>query len=294
MDLMFRRKLKIYLKFAYFTLKNLKTHLLYSVEREVKVDYKNSNGETKKLFVFKSDARSKSLLAGRMVENLEKKIFSSYIKDFDVLIDVGANYGEFLLERESEGKLLYLFEPNKKVSKALTKTIRANGYSNVKLITKALSDSAREALFYVNIAWSGASTLSGLRIKQHWKELGLFFLKKIKVETTSLDKELISLADKSVLMKIDCEGHDLIVLDSSIEALEKASKFAIIIELNKEQVCSASKSVLKFIDEKTQNWIFIYQNQAYQVQNTESDFFDEIMMHFASAPGQIDCVLHSN
>jgi hypothetical protein len=73
MDLIFRQKLKIYLKFVYCTFKNLKTHLLYNVEREVKIDYKNSNGETKKLFVFKSDVRSKFLMAGCMVENLEKK-----------------------------------------------------------------------------------------------------------------------------------------------------------------------------------------------------------------------------
>ena len=80
------------------------------------------------------------------------------------------------------------------------------------------------------------------------------------------------------------------VLKGSIQTLLNAREFVIFIELNKAQCETFPSDVLQFINEKTQDWKFVYNNKFNLTSKDSNDFKSELSYHFENAPGQIDCI----
>lgn len=145
----------------------------------------------------------------------------------DVLIDIGANQGEFsqVFSDVYKPSLLICVEPNE----ALNKDITANNKQTPKLeiINKAVSDNESEAIFYFH-ADSQMSSLfpsNPEAIKRDFGEDDTDKMVARKVPVTTLDRifdeRLDILRDKIVLLKIDTQGNELEVLKGGSRALEK-------------------------------------------------------------------------
>ena len=175
----------------------------------------------------------------------QKKIFK-ILKDLNmkVVIDVGAHKGEFLsyLLKLDNIEKIYAFEPQKKIFNELL-----NKFSNNKKIVLnncAISNENGNKTIKINKLTS-TSTFSEISENSLWfklKNIILFSQNSIddsyQVSTQKLDNYI---KEKNIqridLLKIDTEGHDLIVLQSI--NLEKINVKMIKIEhkhLNKDDI----------------------------------------------------------
>jgi FkbM family methyltransferase len=119
------------------------------------------------------------------------------------VIDVGANYGEMLLNVDlpSEAHIIAI-EPNPKIIPYLKKAL--SHLAQVKLFEVAISDRVGEVDFEINADWSGMSRIVSEGAGH------------IRVPTLTLDDVLSNLdfpdGGIRLLLKIDVEGHELNVL----------------------------------------------------------------------------------
>ncbi len=60
-------------------------------------NYKNINGDIKKIYTIKNENRGKLLINEAYSRNVEQ-VYASKLVDYNVIIDCGANYGQFILE----------------------------------------------------------------------------------------------------------------------------------------------------------------------------------------------------
>jgi FkbM family methyltransferase len=79
----------------------------------------------------------------KVYEPAETRFFGEHVKEGMVILDVGANIGYYTLQfaRAAGAKgRVYAFEPDPENFKLLQKNVQLNGYTNVILIPKAVSD----------------------------------------------------------------------------------------------------------------------------------------------------------
>ena len=127
----------------------------------------------------------------------------------DILLDIGANKGDFTMYFKNKFKKYYLFEPNPKLVKELKKKFVGNKYEILDFGLGKTSEKVK-----LNITNDTASTLSS--IKKQTKELKNNFrntneVDKIEVEIKRLDKYLntLNLKNLKIFLKIDTQGNDL-------------------------------------------------------------------------------------
>jgi len=144
----------------------------------------------------------------------DEDFFISYLREGDIVIDVGANIGTLTLLSASltkeEGKV-YSFEPNSRTYKYLLKNIKLNGFNNVETFCMALGDK------------TAIAELADLRsddmnhILSHKSEN----IRTIKIKLSKLDNLLTSSIKRINLLKIDTEGYELFVLKGAENVLDK-------------------------------------------------------------------------
>ena len=144
----------------------------------------------------------------------------NYLKNHDLttLIDVGTHKGEFLktaLKIKSLNQI-YCFEPQEEIFKLLKKN-----FSKCKKITffnLALDKKKNKRNLYINKLTS-TSTLSTFNRKSNWLKLKNLlsnskknYLKKYKINTSSLDQIFNNKRLNKCLLKVDVEGFEYDVL----------------------------------------------------------------------------------
>lgn len=139
------------------------------------------------------------------------------------VIDVGANYGEMLLNSGlPSGARIIAIEPSPKIIPYLRKSLRH--LDRVQLLEVAVSDKAGEADFAVDDHWSGMSRIVG--------DGG----GTIRVAAVTLDEVLAGAGgateDVRLLLKVDVEGHEISVLRSLDAESSVFSNVAILIEIS--------------------------------------------------------------
>ena len=156
--------------------------------------------------------------------NLLKKI-SDRSKIF--FFDCGANFGFyslFIASLNQKNKIL-AFEASPKTLEEFEKNIEINNFKSIQVKNLAVSNLIEEKLDFYESEKDWESSVD----KSNFNK-GL----KISVKTTTLDKvsENISLTDFFTVMKIDVEGHEMNVIEGSLNLIEKFSPL-IIIEFSK-------------------------------------------------------------
>jgi methyltransferase, FkbM family len=102
--------------------------------------------------MFLDDKDSMNLRVNGIFEPQETELVKQEVKRGDVVLDLGANIGyhTLLFARlvGSEGKV-YAFEPDPTNFALLKRNVRANGYTNVELVQKAVSDKNGKIKLYL-------------------------------------------------------------------------------------------------------------------------------------------------
>lgn len=143
-----------------------------------------------------------------------EKYIRENLKPGDVFIDIGANVGYFtIIASGIVGKKgeVHSFDPHKNVNALLSESIQRNGYKNIKLNKKALSDK-EEYLSFVALKNSAFSWT--LPVGKQTRE------SEEKVSAIPLDKYASSQIKRPLSMiKIDVEGAEVNVLRGAREVL---------------------------------------------------------------------------
>jgi FkbM family methyltransferase len=154
----------------------------------------------------------------------------------DVVLDIGANYGEVALSTVYPScRAIYLVEANPSIQALLQRTIDGlpHGWPSVSLIRAAASDTEGTAQLYMG----STSGLSSLRTSG---DPG----RSVVVPTVRLDGRVALDVGDRLLFKIDVEGHEIEVL-SGMEALLADRQFIGLVE-----VMHLSNDALRWLDER--------------------------------------------
>lgn len=148
-------------------------------------------------------------------------------RNWDLVVDVGANYGEMLVNGgQAPGAQVVAVEPNPKVRKYLKRTLAAAGL-NAKVIGAALSDKNGRATLLVDRDWSGKSRLSPGGVMPD--RAGQVSVRTITLG--SLVRRRLRDTRGKVLAKIDVEGDEVAVLRGAEGMLGSLGAFVALIEL---------------------------------------------------------------
>jgi len=167
-------------------------------------------------------------------------LFKEIIHQGDNFVDIGANIGYFSLLAKSLGAdLVYSFEPEEKNFDYLQKNLAINGFNDVRASSSAVSDNFGISKLYLCGYDSGHHTLNQNEGITEYRKTSLlrkmldFFTKKRYKEiiTTTLDYHLGFDKTKRVdVMKMDCEGSELLALNGMDKALRDNWDIKIVME----------------------------------------------------------------
>ncbi len=148
---------------------------------------------------------SGSLACGIPYEPVETEALLNLIESGDVVLDVGANIGYYTLlfarKVGSAGKV-FAFEPDPDNFQLLCRNVEANGYSNVVLVNKAVSDHSGPARLVRCDQQRAAHHL--------WSHEGA--ASAVEVESVALDDFFADYEGPIHLIKMDIEGAEAMVL----------------------------------------------------------------------------------
>lgn len=147
-------------------------------------------------------------------EKLETNLFLSLLKPDMTVVDVGANVGYYALLAAKRVAQVYAFEPDPDSFDLLTRSVQANGYTNVKCLRAAVTDKGGRSTFYIDSEAWGNSLCSNNVSKP---------VKTLDVETVCLDQLYAkgSLGERIHLVKIDVQGAEEMVLKGSANVLAR-------------------------------------------------------------------------
>lgn len=173
-----------------------------------------------------SDGRGRELIASAGGFNvLSMRIFQALLarRRWDLILDVGANYGEMIAAVPStyEGQVI-AFEPNTRLHPYLRRTAELNGV-DVTIRPEAVGRTDGHAQFVVDSAWTGKSSLHGV------PDASAADL--VDVDVVSLDSVFRGAQPATALVKIDVEGAESEVLTGGAEFFTRLDDCAVQIEI---------------------------------------------------------------
>ena len=135
------------------------------------------------------------------------------LKPGDGVIDVGAQVGAvsiYLAKRQPLARI-YAFEPVPANFKRLMRNLKANGVENVTAIHKAVTGDGRDLVLHLTMdVNSGGNSAFG----KGWKTITV-------PSTTLADFVRVLHIDRIKLLKLDCEGSEYEIVESSLEMLDR-------------------------------------------------------------------------
>lgn len=146
----------------------------------------------------------------------EIKFLRRYLKPGMRVVDIGANYGMYSLSMAktvgAQG-MVWAFEPASRTAEILDRSIRANRFSQVKLIRKGLSDHIGKAAF--NLADNAELNSLGPVARSIGSET---------VDLTTFDQWIAEEKPAAIhFIKLDAEGEEGRILDGAAAALADMS-----------------------------------------------------------------------
>ena len=150
-------------------------------------------------------------------------------RSWDVIIDVGANYGEMLIDADlSRHGLVIAIEPNPDVCHHLLHTVSRNQLP-VQVVCAALG--AANTLMELDISDSSSGVAFVRPVDVHRGDKTARLLTPVLRLDDLIDTMGIALDSSAILMKIDVEGHEPEVLRGADRVLTSAQKITVMSEV---------------------------------------------------------------
>lgn len=204
----------------------------------------------KMLIDLNDDGISKDLLLYRWREAEACKIFESYLKPGQLVIDIGSNIGFYaIIEAKYVGSsgVIYAIEPGEKNFELLNKNVKINHYEKIiKTYCGAISnESGSKSLHIANR--SNLHTLNRVPAMDNYVK----FINIQEVSTYSLDDfiEENKIEPRKIdIIRMDIEGHEYFALDGMIKTLQKIETLLMFIEIHPKLIKEISEQAYeKFI-----------------------------------------------
>ena len=179
--------------------------------------------EGRKMFTQNNDGLALSIF--KIYEPNQTKIVKKYVHEGDVVIDIGAHVGYYtLLMAQLVGKngKVYSFEPDPVNFELLKKSVEINGFENVVLIQKAVSDTTEKIKLFLGDNDSAINRIYDAKLGDAKKS--------IDVESITID-EYFKENDKLFnFIKIDSEGSEAKIINGMEKFLTKNRKLIMMTE----------------------------------------------------------------
>ena len=178
-------------------------------------------------------------------EGKSKQAFLDLIDDGDIVIDVGANIGEYSLiaaqKVKQNGKVISI-EPLKETAQTLTKNFQLNNFTNYEVITKVIGNENKKVNLYKQMAGGTMGFVDSTLI-------GRKFEKVDEVEMTTIDEILSTRNIENVkIMKIDIEGYEFELLKGAKNSLQNKKIENMMIEVHINYLKEKGISEKQFYD----------------------------------------------
>jgi FkbM family methyltransferase len=169
----------------------------------------------------------------------ESRFLNRFLKPEMVLVDIGANQGEFSLfaaKRLPQGRV-YAFEPMNVFFDQLTENISLNRYSNIQTFHFGLSDQQGQVPIYLGKTGAGEHEGLGTIFQSQQRNR---FIQNIELRIFDDEAEHAKI-EKIDFLKIDVEGAELMVLNGARKTLGK-TRPVVMIEMNEDTYRAAGYS----------------------------------------------------
>jgi len=186
----------------------------------LKSDFTEVQGH--KMYVGKRDNLHLSI--NGLYEPFETAFVKSNIKRGDIVVDIGANIGYYALIFAQlvgkEGKV-FAFEPESYSFDLLKKNVEINGYQNIILEKKGVSNKTEKTKLYVGETGTGGHRLFDSEGRT-----------PLDIETVRLDEYFEDFDGKINFIKMDIEGAEPWALEGMNNILQKYRKIVIMSEFS--------------------------------------------------------------
>lgn len=217
------------------------------IRNSLKIDYVVIEGN--KLYLDEHDSLSLSIKGEYEPE--ETKLVKNKINKGDVVIDLGANIGYYTLlfaDLVGPSGKVFAFEPEPKSFELLKKNVEINGYKNVTLIPKAISQTTGKIRLHVSQDNLGTHSISKI-----------YYVKNnfIDIDSITLD-DFVNECEKNIdFIKMDIEGAEFDVLKGGVNLLKNSTNLKILTEFAPHMIKDFG-SPTEFLDFFVNNGFKIY------------------------------------
>jgi FkbM family methyltransferase len=166
---------------------------------------------------------SPDLATKGIFEPMETDFVLQEIRPGDVVLDIGANIGYYtLLFAKLVGPTGYVFafEPDPKNFSLLSRNVELNGYHNVVLINKAVSDKTGFAKLFLSDINSGDHRIYDSADGRH----------SVPIQTVTLDDYFVQSKLQFDLVKFDIQGAEWAALQGMTNFLSQHERLKMIME----------------------------------------------------------------
>lgn len=209
--------------------------------------------ENHKLYINKWDpVVSQELLVSGKWEEYEAEIFKKNIKKNDVVLDIGAHIGTYTLIAAkivgNKGRV-YAFEPDSINFTLLKKNVEENGYKNVVLINKAVSDKDSEQELFISKENAGDHRIYNPGDQRS----------SIKIKTVTLDSFFKNKSKTINLIKMDIQGSEFSALTGAKKMIKENKNIKILSEFWPKGLELSGSSAKEYAELLVKNNFKIYE-----------------------------------
>lgn len=177
---------------------------------------------------------------GTSYEQFEAKLFEEYIREGDVVLDIGAHVGYYTFiaaKKAGDFGKVYAFEPDPNNFTLLKKNVELNGFKNVVLINKAVSNQNEEITLYLSDNDRGShSTYKRQDSKGHITVKAIMGDEFFKNNDTRVD-----------VIKMDIEGAEPAAIAGMSHLITKNKNITLFTELYPSLLVSAGSNTEQYL-----------------------------------------------
>jgi FkbM family methyltransferase len=178
---------------------------------------------------FKWYSKGDDYISGKMfwtsILDYEKsaKVWIELAKEASVIVDAGANTGVYsvMASTMNENAKIFSFEPVPQIAERFRKQLKINNFSNIVIEEKLLSEKDDLMKFYIP---SETKIPLASSVEKNW----VTHTNETEIEAVCLDSYFNKIGLIPDLVKIDCEFHELEILQGMSNILDKKRTIAFI------------------------------------------------------------------